>query len=150
MTFEIGQLSNLNMMRIEASVLPLGVIALSSFLINMSKKFSRSLLKALVCHYYSYVHQMCFFILFLLQYALSFHYILIVRVLGLELCSSITTAFTGIQVSMPCPPRWVLTLLPEWLIHILLNVLEHLMPLNTTWPNSSSFVSKAYRCKQCN
>lgn len=136
-------------MRIKASVLPLGVIALSSFLINMSKKFSRSLIKALVYHYYFYVHQMCFFILFLLQYALSFHYILIVRVLGLELCSSLTTSFKGIKVSTPCPPRWLLTLLPEWLIHILLKVLEHLKPLSTTWLNSY-FVSMAYRCKQCN
>lgn len=149
MTFEIGQLSHLNMMRTEASVLPLGVIALSSFLIIRSKTFSKSVLKALVCHYF-YVHQMCFFILFLLQYALSFHYILVVRILGLELCSSITTAFTGIRASTLYPPRWVLALHPEWLVHILLKVLEHFMQLHTTWPKSPYFASKAFRCKQCN
>lgn len=63
-------------MKNEASVTPLGVIALSSFLSNVSKKFSRSLIKVLVCHYSFYVHKMCFWILFLLQHPFSFHYIL--------------------------------------------------------------------------
>lgn len=100
------------MMKNEASVTPLGVIALSSFLSNVNKKISRSLIKVLVCHYYFYVHKMCFWILFLLQHPFSFHYIL--RALGLELLAPITTALTGIPVSTPCPPRRVLARFPGW------------------------------------
>lgn len=77
------------MLEIEVSVIPPAAITLSSFLIKASFKIlKKSYNKGLVCHYY-------YLFIYFLQHIFSLHYNLTVKALGLELHSSITTAFMG-------------------------------------------------------
>lgn len=104
------------MLEIEVSIIPPGVITLSSFLIKMNFKIlKKSYNKVLVCHYYFYVHQMynVFLDPFFFFYNIHFPSItsLPTKALGLELCSCITTAFMGCQHHFL--PKRILILFPE-------------------------------------